>query len=259
MVDLHNHTKLCNHASGEVREYCMRAIEKGMKIYGFSDHAPMTFEPEYRMRFEEMALYEGWVNEAKKDFTNKLELYLGYEVDFGEGFLDDRVLQADVDYFIGSIHFIQGWGFDNPAYLAKYQECDPDTTWREYFSLVEQMANTKLFHIIGHLDLLKVYNFFPHTEMVKLALNALDAIKESGMAIEINTAGLRKPVGELYPSLTLIQEALKKEIPLTLGSDAHAPEHVGVGYEQALGLLHKLGVKKVAYFSKKELKYASIA
>lgn len=253
IVDLHNHTSLCNHATGTIEEYIEKAIEKKIDIYGFSDHAPMVYEPEYRMSFDEMAKYESLIRDAKHQYEGSIDIRLGYEVDYGEGFLDPRVLEADVDYLIGSVHFIHQWGFDNPAYLGLYSEKDPNETWKEYFGLIESMAQTGYFQIIGHLDLLKVYNFFPTEDALSLANHALQAIKDNGCVIEVNTAGLRKPVKQIYPSLEFIQEAIRREIPLTLSSDAHSPTQVGEGLHETQALLARLGVKKIAHFCQKEL------
>ncbi|HQT37552.1 MAG TPA: PHP domain-containing protein, partial [Sulfuricurvum sp.] len=96
-VDLHNHTVLCNHATGSVNEYVEAAIACGTQYFGFSDHAPMMFDPEYRMKFEEMELYEGWVHQAQERYSDKITVLLGYEVDYLPGYLDERVLQRSCD------------------------------------------------------------------------------------------------------------------------------------------------------------------
>ena len=114
-IDLHNHTVLCNHATGSVDEYIQRAIELGIDEYGFSDHAPMNFDPKYRMSLEQKKLYENWINEAKEKYKNQIKILLAYEVDYIDGFLLDEVMKSDVDYLIGSVHFLKNknelWGF----------------------------------------------------------------------------------------------------------------------------------------------------
>ena len=122
-VDLHNHTTLCNHATGSVEEYVKRAIELGIDEYGFACHAPMNFDPKYRMKLEERNIYEKWVNEAKEKYKDKIKVLLAYEVDFLNGFMLDEILNANVDYLIGSVHFLQNknemWGFDNPEFIEQ--------------------------------------------------------------------------------------------------------------------------------------------
>ena len=95
-VDLHNHTTLCNHATGTVEEYVKRAIELGIDEYGFACHAPMNFDPKYRMKLSERNIYEKWVNEAKEKYKDKIKILLAYEVDFLNGFMLDEILNANV-------------------------------------------------------------------------------------------------------------------------------------------------------------------
>ena len=97
IIDLHNHTALCNHAEGEINEYIEKAIEVGTKYFGFSDHAPMDFDPKYRMKFDDMLQYEKDVSIAKEHYKDKIEILLAYEVDYLKGHMDARVLNADVD------------------------------------------------------------------------------------------------------------------------------------------------------------------
>jgi len=254
IVDLHNHTPLCNHAEGDPEAYIQTAIQKGTQVFGFSDHAPMDFDPDYRMQFQEMREYEQAIKSLQKKYKEKILILLGYEVDYLPGHIDKRVLEADVDYLIGSVHFLKGWGFDNPEFLSKWQEQDIDKVWQNYFDTVEAMAQSRLFDIVGHLDLIKVFKFMPTKDIVSMAYNALCAIKESGMVLEINVAGYRKPVKESYPSKELLKEAYKLQIPVTLASDAHKPEQVGLYENEVMQLLKEIGYKELSYFQKRKEK-----
>jgi histidinol-phosphatase (PHP family) len=258
IVDLHNHTPLCNHAEGEIEEYIEAAIKQGTKVFGFSDHAPMDFDPAYRMKFEEMQSYEASVKKAKELYKDKIEILLAYEVDYLLGHMDNRVLEADVDYLIGSVHFLEGWGFDNPEFIGKWQEQNVDEVWQKYFDTIEAMAKTKLFDVVGHLDLIKVFNFMPSKDIRSMAKNALEAIKESDMVLEVNVAGYRKPVKEAYPSYGLLKEAHTMGIDITLSSDAHKPEQVGLFNKEVMGMIQKVGYTEVAYFIKKEKKFLKL-
>ena len=227
VVDLHNHTKLCNHANGKMSEYIKRAISIGTKYFGFSDHAPMNFDQKYRMTFEQMQGYEQEVKRLKGTFKDKIEILLGYEVDFLNGYIDDRVIDANVDYLIGSVHFINQWGFDNPEFIGTYKHKNIDHIWQEYFDLIESMAKSNLFQIVGHLDLIKILKFFPKKDIRIIAKNAIKAIKKANMSIEINSSGFRKPINEAYPSNKLLELISENNIDITFGSDAHKPEQVG--------------------------------
>ena len=164
-VDLHNHTILCNHAEGSVDAYVERAIELGIDEYGFSDHAPMNYDPKYRMDISQKHQYEKLILDAKEKYKDKIKVLLAYEVDYLDGFILDEVVNAKVDYLIGSVHFLKNksdmWGFDNPEFIGVYKSKDIDTIWIEYFDAIKAMAKTNLFDIVGHFDLIKVFKFLP--------------------------------------------------------------------------------------------------
>jgi len=252
-IDLHNHTALCNHATGTPREYILEAINKGIDIYGFSDHAPMNFDEKYRMSFEQMQSYEAEILSLKDEYKKQIDIRLGYEVDYLPGHMDSRVLNADVDYLIGSVHFLDKWGFDNPEFIGEYKNRDIDTIWQEYFNAIETMAKSGYFNIVGHIDLIKVFNFKPKKDIRQIAKNAIKAIKNAQMAVEINTAGLRKPAKEAYPSLEILQMCYENSIDITFGSDAHKVEDIGFAYPQAMELAKSVGYTQcVSYVSKQK-------
>ena len=251
-VDLHNHTPLCNHATGTPREYILKAIEKNIDIYGFSDHAPMEFDKKYRMSFDDMKVYEKEIKSLKDEFKEKIDIRLGYEVDFIDKYMDSRVLNADVDYLIGSVHFIDEWGFDNPEYIGKYKNKDINKLWQDYFDAIEAMAKFGKFDIIGHIDLIKVFNYKPNKDIKLIAINALKAIKKANMTIELNTAGIKKPVKEVYPSKEILELAYELDIPITFGSDAHSIKQVGFKYEVALELAKEVGYNSCVTYLNRE-------
>ena len=250
LIDLHNHTPLCKHAKGEPEEYIKKALEKGIKIYGFADHAPMNFDPKYRMNFEEMEKYEQKITFLSQKYDN-IKILLGYEVDFTPE-VDKRVLKRNVDYLIGSVHFLDNWGFDNPEFIKEWHNRDVEDIYKEYFYLIEQMAKSRQFDIVGHLDLIKVFGYKPKTPIKDLAKNAIKEIKKASMAVEINTAGLRKPVKEIYPSFELLEIILEENIDITFSSDAHSPERVGYMLKETVEEMKKLGFSEAVYFEKRK-------
>ena len=255
-VDLHNHTVLCNHATGSVDEYIEKAIELGINEYGFSCHAPMNYDPKYRMKLEEKATYEKWINDAKEKYKDKIKVLLAYEVDYLNGYVLEEILNSKVDYLIGSVHFLQNknelWGFDNPEFIGVYASVDIDKVWTDYFDAIKSMAKTNSFDIVGHLDLIKVFRFLPKKDIRIIAKEALREIKKSNMVLEINPAGLRKPISETYPSRQLLEEAYSLGIEITFGSDAHSVEHIGFGYEHSINLAKEIGFNKCMTFENRD-------
>ena len=254
IIDLHNHTTLCNHAEGTMEEYIRQAIAKGINTFGFSDHAPMNFDQAWRMKFSEMESYEKDVVHLKEKYRNDITILMAYEVDFLEGYIDENVLKRPVDYFIGSVHYLGNWGFDNPEYIGGYHNQDIDEIWERYFNAIEQLANSRLFDIVGHLDLIKVFKFLPKKDVKSLALPAIKAIKKADMAVELNAAGYRKPIQEPYPSHPLMELLAEHDIPITFGSDAHSIEQVGYMQTELRQYASNYGYKKCATFEKRERK-----
>ncbi len=250
-IDLHNHTALCNHATGTIEEYVQTAVTQKIDIFGFSDHAPMNFDT-YRMRLDEMETYEKEVLHVKEKYAGQIEILLGYEVDFLEGYIDQSVLERKVDYLIGSVHYLGNWGFDNPEFIGGYKDKNIDDIWQKYFDAIEKMAKSNLFDIVGHLDLIKVFKYLPKKDVRLIAKDAMRAIKNANMVVEINAAGFRKPIGEQYPSSTLFEMIAELDIPISFGSDAHGIEHIGFKKEELRAFAKNYGYKKCATFKNRE-------
>lgn len=252
-IDLHNHTTLCNHASGTMEEYIKKAIELNIDIFGFSEHAPMDFDKKYRLKIEEKDFYENEVKRLKELYKNKIKILLAYEVDFMQKIpMLDSILSAKVDYLIGSVHFLDAWGFDNPEFIGEYKNRDIDKIWQDYFDTIEQMAKSNLFDVVGHIDLIKVFKFLPKKDILTISQNALKAIKKSNMVIEVNAAGLRKPIKETYPSKNILELIYEMQIPITLSSDAHAVEQIGFKYDEVKDLVKSIGFTKIATFENRD-------
>lgn len=254
IVDLHNHTILCKHAQGSIDDFIQTAIKNNIAVFGFSDHAPMNFDEKHRMSFSEMHTYEKSVLEAKEKYKDQIQILLAYEVDFLDGFMDESVLKAKVDYLIGSVHFINQWGFDNPEFIGGYQHKNIDKIWEEYFEIIRLMAKSNLFDIVGHIDLIKIFNFLPKKEIKMIAHDAIKEIKKSNMVVELNSAGFRKPIQELYPSMDIIELLAEYDIPITFSSDAHHVEHINYKKNEAMELARGFGYKKCAVFENRERK-----
>lgn len=212
----------------------------------------MNFDPKYRMSFAQMNEYENSILDVKEKYKKELHVLLAYEIDFLEGYIDERVLKANVDYFIGSVHFINKWGFDNPEFIGEYKNRDINKIWEEYFEAIEHLAKSKLFHIVGHIDLIKVFNFLPTKDIKSIAKKAIQEIKKADLVVEINAAGYRKPVKEAYPSNDILSMLAEYDIPITFSSDAHKIEQIGFKKSEIHKLAKSYGYNKCATFIEKE-------
>lgn len=265
-ADLHLHTRLCGHATGEPGEYLEQAVKQRIREVGFSDHLPLYFLPpgktipDYAMEEDELPLYVEMVQKwARK---SPIRVSLGIEADFVPGY--EKTLAAllscyPFDYVIGSVHFLDGWGFDNPAEIEEYGRRDLDRVYEEYFALVQQAALSGLFDIIAHPDLIKKFAFRPRRDLRRLYEETAAVFKRAGVCAEVNSAGLRNPAGEIYPAPDFLKCFFKYGVPVTLGSDAHHPDQVGAGLIEAVRLVREAGYREIAVFSARKRQLIKIA
>lgn len=244
--DYHMHTRLCRHATGEPVDYARRAVEAGFTEIGFTDHSPMRKDDfdDWRMRFDQLDEYVAMVRLAQKRLP-QLSIRLGLEVDYLPGheeWIRELRSRHPWDYFIGSVHYVSdSWAVDSPFQLAEWESRDAWDVWSVYFDRLTRAAETGLFRIIGHADLPKKFGHRPTRDCTPLYQRFLAAAKQKGCAIELNTAGLRKECREIYPNSQLLRLAFKAGLPITFGSDAHAPEEVGMQFEEAIELAKSCG------------------
>ncbi|MFC1462545.1 histidinol-phosphatase HisJ family protein [Verrucomicrobiota bacterium] len=244
-ADYHVHTFLCKHAEGTPADYVAAAKARGIPEICFADHvpAPDGYDPGTRMDIGRFPEYVEMVS-ALRAGTDP-EVLFGIEADYYEGcrtFLESWLPEQDFDLVLGSVHFIAEWGFDHPDNIAVWETVDVAETWRKYFELVGALADTGLFDILGHTDIPKKFGHrLDEKTLAELAEPALDRVATAGMAVELNTGGLRYPAGEIYPSRFLLELCRARDIPIVFGSDAHAADCVGHAFEQAVKLAADTG------------------
>jgi histidinol-phosphatase (PHP family) len=249
LPDYHTHTSRCGHASGRPAEYVQAARARGLSGIGIADHVPMLPEPdpELSMSICELADYVAEVQELKTAFPGYV--LLGVEADYRPQTISQITTILDAhpfDYVIGSVHHLGSWGFDDPRQIERYTERDIDEVWIDYFELVGDAAESGLFTILGHLDLVKKFGYRP-TRILETELDRLvDRIARAGVLVEINTAGLHKPVHEAYPTRDILRRLSVAGVGITFGSDAHSPEQVGRDFAHAAELAQTAGYDEFA-------------
>lgn len=205
-----------------------------------------------------------WIEQAQDDlgayceFARGAGLKLGIECDFIPG-AEDRtagLLEAsDFDYVVGSVHFIGDRAVDHEGWDVWERHGDPDEVWRRYFELLAECARSGLFDVLAHPDLVKVWGSGrpgPRRDPRFFYEPAVEAIAESGIAVEVSTAGLRKPAGEIYPSPAFAEMCVEAGAAFSLSSDAHLPEQVGYRYERAIDFFGQLGVGEICVFERRQ-------
>jgi histidinol-phosphatase (PHP family) len=253
LVDYHVHTARCGHASGEMAAYVERAVQAGLPEMGFSDHIFMYWLPPGE-RDPELAMaedqFEGYVEEVfrLRHEHPQIAIRLSVEADFiadHEGSLASVLGRYPWDYVLGSVHFVDGWGIDDARYVDGYGHWNIDELYERYFDLICRAADSGHFDTIAHLDLVKKFGHRMAGDPRDLYERVARRLAAAGVAVEVNTAGLRKPVGELYPHLDLLRTCNRAGVPATLGSDAHHPDEVAADYPLAIAHLKAAGYERV--------------
>jgi histidinol-phosphatase (PHP family) len=240
-----------------VDRYLAAAEEHGIEELGVSEHV-------YRFS-QALDVWDHpfWREQATDDldayaeFVRTTPLRLGIEADFipgGEDKLATLLDARDFDYVVGSVHFLGSRAVDHEGYDVWEADGDPDRVWHRYFETLAEAARSGLYDILAHPDLVKVWGSgrpVPERDPRFHYEPAIEAIAESGIAVEVSTAGLRKPVGEIYPSRAFAEMCVEAGVQFALSSDAHVPEHVGYGYDEAMEYLSGLGVERICIFERR--------
>ncbi|MDO8209347.1 histidinol-phosphatase [Conexibacter sp. CPCC 206217] len=241
--------------------YREAAAERGIAELGVSEHI-------YRFtQALEVWQHPFWQGQAREDIDaycqyvrEQTDLKLGIEADYVPG-REDRMgnlLEArEWDYVVGSVHFVRDTAVDMAGdwdvWTTSFES--PDKVWRRYFETLGECARSGLYDILAHPDLVKVWGRErpkPDGDLRRYYELAIEGIAESGIAVEVSTAGLRKPVGELYPAVSFLQLCIEAGCPVALSSDAHLPEHIGWQYESTIEWLAEQGVTELAVFERRQ-------
>jgi len=259
LADYHVHTKLCRHAEGEVADYVRTAAAAGLDELGFADHSPwpVGYDAQSRMTEAEFPQYRAWVRDMQ-DCGGPVQIRYGIEADWVPGRMDEVFRHIDAepfDYVLGSIHYTDELPFDDPSNAGRWQAQDQvDQVWRRYAELMLEMVRDGRIDILAHFDLPKKFGWRPSREapFLESVDEIFRAAGERGLALEINTSGLRKPVSEIYPSLVVLKRACERGVGLTLGSDAHAPGDVAADFPAALDLARAAGFRELRTYRRRQ-------
>jgi histidinol-phosphatase (PHP family) len=240
-----------------VRRYLEVAADRGITDLGFSEHV-------YRFR-EALDIWRHpfWRECAHDSLDEYVEFLagmdgvkLGLEVDWIAGREEEVARLIDGrpwDYVIGSVHFIADRAVDHDGYDI-WESSDPDEVWTAYFGALRDAAASGLFDVLAHPDLVKVWGKQrpdPPQPLRAYYEIAMPAIAAADVAIEVSTAGLRKPAREIYPSRELLEMCVAAGKPVALSSDAHEPGAIGHGYDAAVALLREVGVERISVFDRR--------
>ncbi len=259
-ADLHTHT-LYSHGQDTPAAMWASAQQKGITLMGFSEHSPRptnyTYSNEYRDKLSRMfPQYVAEVQELKAKFPG--QVLLGIEMDWmekEEAFIKEALSAYPFDYVIGSVHFLDTWGYDDLSsdwMSLKKNHCNEH--YEHYFKTLRRMAESGLFNIAAHLDLIKIFSIDQFREWIAqrdsliLVAEALQAMMLNGVALEVSSAGLRKMCQEIYPGPMIMSLAKELHVPITFASDAHSVNDVAADFDKLAAYARSYGYDHSVYF-----------
>ncbi len=256
LIDCHIHTHCCGHATGTVEQVVGAAVFAGLTGIVLTEHLPLPSDLDPGRAVspseEDFAAYAVSVQAIAKRVKG-LDLVLGAEADWLPGreeyasSIRRFALDSGVRVILGSVHFLDGWAFDDPTQVESWETRDVDAVWNRYFQVWGDAARSGAFDVMCHPDLVKKFGHRPSFDPRDLYLEAADAAREGGVLIEVSTAGLRRSVAELYPGPGLLKAFAAAGVPATVGSDAHSPADVGRDIDLAYEALACAGYRQVGF------------
>jgi len=244
-----------HHTQANVDRYLEVAAERGIAELGVSEH---VYRFRQALEIWRHPFWEGYAHDDLDEYCAFVRehggLRLGIEMDFVPG-AEDRIANLlharEFDYVIGSVHFVREGAVDMDDYSVWGSGRSVEQIWRRYFETIGESAASGLFDVIAHPDLVKYWGSGrprPEGDPRRYYEVAVAGIAESAAAVELSTAGLRKPVREMYPDPVFLQMCVEAGVPVALSSDAHRAEDVGADYDRALELLEAIGVGRLCVF-----------
>lgn len=245
--------------SENATRYRETASERGIEELGVSEHVHRFYDaldvwdhPFWReSAADDLESYAAFVRE-------ETDLRLGIEADYiprREDRMANLLERHEWDYVIGSVHFLRDFAVDmRGAFDVWGRGESPEKVWKRYFDTLAEAARSGLYDVMAHPDLVKVWgkgNPTPEGDLRRYYEPAVQAFLDAGVAVEVSTAGLRKPVGEIYPAPAFLEMVVEAGCPIALSSDAHLPEHLGFEYDRALELLAEHGVTTLTVFDRR--------
>ena len=253
-ADYHNHPQAHRtdlpYSFDVLEPWALKAKELGLKDLAFTDH------DRYKagFSFEEIDKLQERHPEIK--FRAGIELDNDPETS-ADGHKWVRENYDKLDFVLGSVHFVKDFPFDHPHFIKEYDKYDINELYREYYKNIKEIAATGLVDSLAHLDLIKIFKFFPTEDMTEIYDEVLSFIKEKDLSIEISTAGIRKPIAEIYPSREIVSMAKAKGITFTIAGDAHAAKDLSHNYDKLADYLKEFEITEVATYEKHQRKMIS--
>jgi histidinol-phosphatase (PHP family) len=203
------------------------------------------------IRLDRTMSLEKYVEAITRAKDAGLPVLLGLEVDFVPGTLDavlDLLAPYPFDVLVGSLHWIDGWWFDRRHSIDEWERRGTDAVYEKYFSLEAELAGSGRVDVLAHVDRVKFLGMRPDAEPLHLYRHLVESAQRGGVAIEVSSAGLRHPMGEIYPAPRLLEMCRRAGLDITFASDGHRPEQAGFGHAEVTAAALAAGYGHTARF-----------
>jgi histidinol-phosphatase (PHP family) len=271
LTNYHTHTRFSD-GKGEPELFVQQAVKLGFDALGFSEHSPLPFDNTFALKSEKLDEYTSTIRNLQEKHGTDIKVYLGMEIDYiprlSENFAELKS-QCGLEYTIGSVHLVVSpggelWFIDGPVPeiyddgLKSLFRGDIRSAVTAYFRQTNQMIETQLPDIIGHLDKIKMHNqerFFKEDEPWYKALvsETLGLISQKGTIVEVNTRGIyKKRSATAYPGIDILKQLKTMGIPVTISSDAHQVHELDGAFNEANELLKAAGISEKIFFNGRE-------
>lgn len=267
LFNLHTHSNFSD-GKANAEDVVIEAVNQGLKVLGFSDHSPVPFENTFAIKNENVNNYISTIKSLKEKYQDKIDIYCSMEMDFIPGIIKDfkkTKEELGLDYMIGSVHLVGNnieklWFIDGSKVetydegLNNYFNGDIKKGVKTFFYQYNEMIETEVFDIVGHLDKIKMHNrnrYFLEEDKwyCDLLMETLTLIKEKSLIVEVNTRGIyKKRSSDFYPSTWILPIMREMNIPVVISSDAHLPNELTLCFKQAEEALKTAGYKETMCF-----------
>lgn len=252
LINTHSHTTYCGHAVNTMEDMVEAASRKGISLYAVTEHYPLL--PPFdtwgyvSMPYHKLDDYVAEVERLRQKHP-EMTILTGVEVDW-LGDLENRPLQEEdwsrFDIVLGSVHYVDGWAFDDPSLKKTWEHMGVDDCWKRYFQVwCEAVTSDAPFTVMSHPDLIKKFDYWPSFDLLPLYKQAAEAAASSGRLIEVNTSGKYYACGQYFPAPDLLREFCKAGVPCTVGTDCHQVDHVDRDIREAYKYMYEAGYRYV--------------
>lgn len=260
LTDYHIHSKYSFDCETDLDEICKAAINRGIKEIAITDHMDIYSDKPYEHILDCKNLYND-LYKIKEKYADRLKVIVGAE--YGQPQANEEqarkfIKDYALDFIIGSVHNMEN---DIDAYYLDYKELDYKEVMHNYIRWLKEMAIGYEFDVMGHITYPSRYIYqqigvrVDYREYYEEYEELFKILIEKGRGIELNVSGIARGTNDTMPGVELLSLYRKKggEI-ITVGSDAHVADHVGLVSQKGYEILKETGFKYISTFEERKLK-----